>query len=54
MSACRHNLSMISRVFYDFFIDLPACDGQFIEMAKATGIENAAKPENFITALIEL
>ena len=60
MSAYHHNLPhgagliMISRAFYEFFIECHACDEQFIKMAKAMGIENADKPEDFITALVKL
>lgn len=60
MSAYHHNLPhgagliMISRAFYEFFIERRACDEQFIKMAKAMGIENADKPEDFITALVKL
>lgn len=60
MSAYHHNLShgagliMISKAFAEFFIEKHACDGQFIKMAKAMGISNADKPEDFITALVKL
>ena len=60
MSAYHHNLPhgagliMISRAFYEFFIERHACDEQFIKMAKAMGIENADKPEDYITALVKL
>lgn len=60
MSAYHPNLPhgagliMISKEFYQYFIDHHACDQQFIKMAKAMGIENANKPQDFITALIEL
>ena len=60
MSAYHHNLPhgagliMISKAFYEFFIERHACDEQFIKMAKAMGIENADKPEAFITALVKL
>ena len=60
MSAYHHNLPhgagliMISKAFYEFFIERHACDEQFIKMAKAMGIENAEKPEDFITALVKL
>ena len=60
MSAYHHNLPhgagliMISRAFYEFFIERRACDEQFIKMAKVMGIENADKPEDFITALVKL
>ena len=60
MSAYHHNLPhgagliMISKAFYEFFIERHACDEQFIKMAKVMGIENADKPEDFITALVKL
>ena len=60
MSAYHRNLPhgagliMISRAFYEFFIERHACDGQFIKMAKAMGFEDADKPEDFITALVKL
>lgn len=60
MSAYHHELPhgagliMISRAFNEFFIEKHACDEQFIKMAKAMGIENADKPEDFITALCNL
>ena len=60
MSAYHHNLPhgagliMISKAFAEFFIEKHACDGQFIKMAKAMGMENADKPEDFITALVKL
>lgn len=60
MSAYHHNLPhgagliIISKAFYEFFIEHHACDDQFIKMAKAMGIKNANKPEDFITALVKL
>ena len=42
---------MISKEFAQFFIDKHACDEQFVKMAKAMGVENAEKPQDFITAL---
>lgn len=60
MSAYHHNLPhgagliMISRAFAEFFIEKHACDGQFIKMAKVMGIPDADKPEDFITALVNL
>ena len=60
MSAYHHNLPhgagliMISKAFYEFFIERRACDGQFIKMAKAMGMQNADKPEDFISALVKL
>lgn len=60
MSAYHPNLPhgagliLISKAFAEFFIDRHACDEQFIKMAKVMGIENANKPEDFITALVKL
>ena len=60
MSAYHHNLPhgagliMISKAFYEFFIQRHACDGQFVKMARAMGIPDADKPEDFITALVKL
>jgi alcohol dehydrogenase len=47
-------LIMISKAFYEFFIDKHACDERFIAMAKAMGIKEADRPEDFITALVDL
>ena len=60
MSAYHPNLPhgagliMISKAFAEYFIERHACDGQFIKMAKAMGIPDADKPEDFITALVKL
>ena len=60
MSAYHHNLPhgvgliIISEAFYRFFVEKHACDGQFIKMARAMGIQGADKPEDFITALLQL
>lgn len=60
MSAYHHDLPhgagliMISKAFAEFFIEKHACDAQFIKMAKAMGIKDADKPEDFITALVDL
>ncbi len=60
MSAYHHNLPhgagliMISVEFARYFIERHACDGQFIKMARVMGIPNAGKPEDFITALVQL
>lgn len=60
MSAYHHNLPhgagliMISKAFYEFFIEKHACDSQFIKMARVMGMENADKPEDFIAALVKL
>jgi alcohol dehydrogenase len=47
-------LIMISKAFYEFFIEKHACDERFIAMAKVMGIKEADKPEDFITALLDL
>lgn len=60
MSAYHHNLPhgagliMISVEFARFFIERHACGEQFIKMARVMGIPNADKPEDFITALVQL
>lgn len=60
MSAYHHNLPhgagliMISKAFAEFFIERHACDEQFVKMARVMGIPNADKPEDFITALVQL
>lgn len=60
MSAYHHNLPhgagliMISKAFAEFFIEKHACDEQFVKMARAMGIPDANKPEDFITALVKL
>ncbi|ADL68406.1 iron-containing alcohol dehydrogenase [Thermoanaerobacterium thermosaccharolyticum DSM 571] len=47
-------LIMISKAFYEFFIEKHACDERFITMAKAMGIKDANRAEDFITALVDL
>lgn len=60
MSAYHHNLPhgagliMISRAFYEYFIEKHACDERFIEMARLMGMPEADKPEDFITMLVKL
>ena len=60
MSAYHHNLPhgagliIISEAFYRFFVEHHACDEQFIKMAKAMGMKDADKAEDFITALLKL
>lgn len=44
-------LIMISKAYYQHFIDVHACDDRFVSMAKAMGISEAEKAEDFITAL---
>ena len=47
-------LIMISKAFYEFFIEKHACDERFIKMAQAMGMPDADKPEDFITMLVNL
>ena len=60
MSAYHHNLPhgagliIISKAFAEFFIQRHACDEQFIKMARVMGIPHADKPDDFITALVQL
>ena len=44
-------LIMISKAFYQFFIDNHACDDRFIQMARLMGVHNATAPQDFIVAL---
>ena len=60
MSAYHHNLPhgagliMLSRAYFGNVIAHHACDERFIRMAKAMGMENADKPEDFLTVLQKL
>lgn len=60
MSAYHHNLPhgagliMISKEYYQYFIDQHICDEKFIEMAKALGKEDATEAQDFIRALCDL
>ena len=60
MSAWHHELPhgagliMISLAFYQHFIDKHVCDDRFVKMAQAMGMENASKPQDFITMLAKL
>ena len=47
-------LIMISKAFYEFFIEKHACDERFIRMAQALGMKDASKPSDFITMLVKL
>lgn len=47
-------LIMISKAFHGFFIEKHACDERFVRMAKALGMKDATKPEDFLTALSKL
>lgn len=47
-------LIMISKAFYEFFIEKHACDDRFVRMAQALGMKDASKPDDFITVLMKL
>lgn len=47
-------LIMISKAFYRFFIEKGLYKDRFIEMAQLMGMQEADKPEDFITALVKL
>lgn len=47
-------LIMISKAFYEFFIEKHACDDRFIRMSQALGMKDAVGPEEFITMLVKL
>ncbi len=47
-------LIMLSRAYFGNVIAHHACDERFIHMAKAMGMENADKPEDFLTVLQKL
>lgn len=60
MSAYHRNLPhgagliMISVEFAKFFIDRHACDERFVKMARAMGMPDATKAQDFIKALVKL
>lgn len=47
-------LIMISVEFARYFIERHACDEQFVKMARAMGMSEADKAEDFLTALVQL
>lgn len=47
-------LIMVSLAYFEHFIRIHACDDRFITLARAMGIEDADKPEDFLTALRDL
>lgn len=47
-------LIMLSRAYFGNVIDHHVCDGRFVRMAQAMGMEDASKPEDFLTALEKL
>lgn len=60
MSAYHQNLPhgagliMISKEYYQHFIDKHCCDERFVRMAQALGISDAKDPQDFIAALSDL
>lgn len=47
-------LIMISLAYYRYFITHHACDERFVRLARALGMHEADKPEDFLTALARL
>lgn len=47
-------LIMISLAYYEFFIKKGVAPERFVRMARAMGMEDASKPEDFLTALADL
>lgn len=47
-------LIMISSAYYAYFVRNHGCDDRFIRLAQAMGMANAAKPEDFLSALAGL
>ena len=60
MSAYHHDLPhgagliMISKEYYQYFVDHHACDQRFIDLAKVMGKKDANNPQDFIDLLVEL
>lgn len=60
MSAYHQNLPhgagliMISTEYYRYFVEKHVCDERFIRMAKAMGVQDAQRAEDFVTALVQL
>ncbi|HJD53229.1 MAG TPA: iron-containing alcohol dehydrogenase [Candidatus Avibacteroides avistercoris] len=47
-------LIMISRAYYTFFVERHGCDERFVRMARAMGMPEATRPEDFLVALTRL
>lgn len=47
-------LIMISKSYFSYFVRHHGCDDRFIELARLLGMTDATKPEDFITALMDL
>lgn len=47
-------LIMISKEYYQHFVDSQTCDERFVDMAKALGKEDATQAQDFVDALVQL
>lgn len=47
-------LILIAKEYFKFWIDKHVCDQRFVDMARFLGKSDANKPDDFITALVEL
>lgn len=47
-------LIMISKEYYQHFVDCHVCDERFVEMAKALGKTDATQAQDFVDALVQL
>ena len=47
-------LIMISKAYYQYFIDAHVCDDRFIRMAQVMGMKDAKEPEDFLATLDRL
>lgn len=47
-------LIMISKAYYQYFVDRHGCDERFVRLAKAMGMTEATTPQDFITTLVRL
>ncbi|WP_321422112.1 iron-containing alcohol dehydrogenase [uncultured Methanobacterium sp.] len=60
MSAFHHELPhgagliILSKAYFTHFINQHVCDGRFVKMAQAMGMEDAKDPMDFITTLVKL
>ncbi len=47
-------LIMISKAYFNYFVNRHACEDRFVELARLLGMSEANKPKDFITALVRL
>ncbi|WP_314724570.1 iron-containing alcohol dehydrogenase [Enterocloster bolteae] len=47
-------LIMISKEYYQHFVDSQTCDERFVDMAKALGKEDATQAQDFVDVLVQL